>query len=129
MLIFTIRIYITLLLGTVVIFGFWLREFKEMIHLIGVGCVAMGICILLSLPVDVKEIPVEAVVQEVEVSYDNSEGNSNYKTILSYNGDKYICKDIETYENCSGKKGTKVKANLVKKVYLTGGVDYKMYVG
>ena len=99
-----------------------------MIHLIGVGCVAMGICILLSLPVDVKEIPVEAVVQEVEVSYDNSEGNSNYKTILSYNGDKYICKDIETYENCSGKKGTKVKADLVKKVYLTGGVDYKMYV-
>ena len=128
MLIFTIRIYITLLLGTVVIFGFWLREFKEMILLIGVGCVAMGICILLSLPVDVKEIPVEAVVQEVEVSYDNSEGNSNYKTILSYNGDKYICKDIETYENCSGKKGTKVKANLVKNVYSTGEVEYIMYV-
>ena len=128
MLIFTIRIYIILLLGTVVIFGFWLREFKEMILLIGVGCVAMGICILLSLPVDVKEIPVEAVVQEVEVSYDNSEGNSNYKTILSYNGDKYICKDIETYENCSGKKGTKVKANLVKNVYSTGEVEYIMYV-
>ena len=128
MLIFTIRIYITLLLGTVVIFGFLLREFKEMIHLIGVGCVAMGICILLSLPVDVKEIPVEAVVQEVEVSYDNSEGNSNYKTILSYNGDKYICKDIETYENCSGKKGTKVKANLVKNAYSTGEVEYRMTV-
>lgn len=96
--------------------------------LVVISCMCFYKSVKLSTPVEVKKTPVEAQIEKVEANYDKSGVTKQYKVELSYNGNTYICTDSDTYEKCNGKKGTKVKANLVKNVYSTGEVEYRMAV-
>lgn len=118
--------------------GCWISTYEELyikiiasiitVVLVVISCMSYYKAVKLSTPVEVKETPVEAQIEKVEANYDKSGVTKQYKVELSYNGNTYICTDSDTYEKCNEKKGTKIKANLVKNVYSTGEVEYRITV-